>query len=211
MKRAFLTISISVIGLGLAGCGAPKPIKYYAVQIPAAPAVPSPTNTIDLVVSRVSGSDLLEASPIVYKTGTHEVGTYAYHRWTQAPTEMVQEKLIRLLRKSGEYRSVNGSDSRTGGSAKGDGLILRGRLYEFSEVDGDAIQGLVTMEFELYNRRTSQVVWTHFYSQTEAVPAKAVTAVVQAIDQNLERGLNEVVADLSKYLAANQPTKSVPD
>jgi len=208
MNRVLLTISISLLGLGLAGCGAPKPIKYYAVQIPAAPAVPSPTSAIDLVVSRVSGSDLLEASPIVYKTGTHQVGTYAYHRWTDAPTEMVQEKLIRLLRKSGEYRSVNGSDSRTGGSARGDGLILRGRLYEFSEVDGDSVQGLVTMEFELYSRSSSKVVWTHFYSQSEPVQTKTMTAVVQAIDHNLDRGLNELVVELNKWLAANPPAKS---
>jgi len=203
MYRAFLIISISVSGWGLAGCGSPKPIRYYAVQLPVAPTPTSHPTAIDLVVSRVSGSDLLEASPIVYKTGRHEIGTYQYHRWTLAPTEMVQEKLIRLLRKSGEYRSVSGSDSRTGGGAKGDGLVLRGRLYEFSEVDGESIQGLVTMEFELYNRTSSRVVWTHFYSQSEPVPTKAVTAVVQAIDQNLDRGLNEVVAELSKWLAAN--------
>ena len=208
MHRALLTISISLIGWGLAGCGSPKPIKYYALQIPAVPASPSHTNAIDLVVSRVSGSDLMEASPIVYKTGAHEVGTYEYHRWTGAPTEMVQEKLIQLLRKSGEFRSVVGSDSRTGGTAKGDGLVLRSRLYEFSEVDGDSIQGLVTMEFELYNRTSSKVVWTHFYSQTEPVPTKAVTAVVQAIDQNLDRGLNEVVAELTKYTTANPSVKS---
>ena len=210
MHRAFLTISTLLIGWGLAGCGSPKPIRYYALQIPAAPASPVHSDALDLVVSRVSGSDLLEASPIVYKTGTHEVGTYAYHRWTGAPTEMVQEKLIRLLRKSGEYRSVVGSESRTGGAAKGDGLVLRGRLYEFSEVDGDTIQGLVTMEFELYNRSASKVVWTHFYSQAEPVPTKAVAAVVEAIDHNLDRGLNEVVAELSRYLAANPPGKAEP-
>jgi ABC-type uncharacterized transport system auxiliary subunit len=207
MHRALIS-SISLIGWGLAGCGSPKPIKYYNLQIPAAPPNPNHAYAIDLVVGRLSGPDLLEASPIVYKTGPHEVGTYAYHRWTGAPIELVQEKLIRLLRKSGEFRSVSGSDSKTGGAAKGDGFVLRGRLYEFSEVDGDSIQGLVTMEFELFNRSSSKVVWTHFYSQTEPVPTKTVRAVVQAIDQNLDRGLSETVAELSKYLAENPPGKS---
>ena len=205
MHRAFLMIAILLIGWGLAGCGSAKPIKYYTLQLPAAPASPSHTYAIDLEVSRISGSDLLDASPIVYRRGPHEVGTYAYHRWTGSPTEMVQEKLIRMLRKSGEFRSVSGSQSKTGGAAKGDGLVLRGRLYEFSEVDGDSIQGLVTMEFELYNRSSSRVVWTHFYSQTEPVPAKTVTAVVKAIDHDLDRGLNEVVAELTQYLAAPPP------
>ena len=208
MHRAFLTISISLIGWGLAGCGTPKPIKYYNLQIPAAPASPNHTYPIDLVVGRLSGSDLLEEPSIVYKTGTHELGTYTYHRWTGAPTEMVQEKLIRLLRESGDFRSVSGSDSKAGGAAKGEGFVLRGRLYDFSEVDGESIQGLVSMEFELYSRAVSKVVWTHFYSQTEPVPTKAVKAVVRAIDHNLDRGLHEVVAELGKYLAANPPGKS---
>jgi hypothetical protein len=35
-----------------------------------------------------------------------------------------------------------------------------------------------------------------------------VPAVVQALDRNLDRGLNEVVAELSRYLAANPPGKT---
>ena len=64
------------------------------------------------------------------------------------------------------------------------------------------------MEFELYNRAASKVVWTHFYSHTGPVKSKAVPAVVEALDQNLDRGLNEVAGALSKYLAANPPGKS---
>lgn len=207
MHRTILTFSTLLAVWGLAACGSPKPIRYYAVQIPAAPAPSSHTYPVDLIVGRLSGSDLLASAPIVYKTGTHGVGTYSYHRWTEAPTEMVQEKLVRLLLKSGQFRSVTGSESKTGGGIKGDGLVLRGRLYDFTEVDGEAIQGLVTMEFELYNRDSSKVVWTHFYSQAEPVSTKAVPAVVLALDHNLDRGLNEVVAELSKYLAANPPVR----
>jgi ABC-type uncharacterized transport system auxiliary subunit len=203
-----LMISTSLAVWGLAGCGSPKPIKYYAVQIPAVPAPSSHTYPVDLIVGRLIGSDLLASAPIVYKAGTHEVGTYSYHRWTEAPTEMVQEKLVRLLLKSGQFRSVTGSESKTGGTIKGDGLVLRGRLYDFAEVDAEAITGLVTMEFELYSRASSKVLWTHFYSQTEPVSAKAVPAVVLALDHNLDRGLKQVVEELSKYLAANPPGRS---
>jgi len=208
MHRSSLILSISLGFLGLAGCGSPKPIKYYAVQIPTAPSPSNHTYAVDLVVGRVTGSDLLGATPIIYKTGTHEVGTYAYHRWTGAPTEMVQEKLIRLLRKSGEFRTVTGSESTTGAGSRNDVLVLRGKLYDFSEVDGSEIQGSVSMEFELYNRAVSKVVWTHFYSQTVPAKSKAVAAVVEALDQNLDRGLNELAAALGKYLAANPPGKS---
>lgn len=208
MHRASLILSISLAFLGLAGCGSPKPIKYYTVQIPTAPSPSNHNYTVDLVVARITGSELLTATPIIYRTGTHEVGTYAYHRWTGAPTEMVQDKLIRLLRKSEEFRTVTGSESTTGAGSKTDALVLRGKLYDFSEIDGAEMQGQVTMEFELYSRAASRVVWTHFYSQPEPVKSKAVAAVVEALDHNLDRGLNEVAAELSKYLAANPPGKS---
>jgi ABC-type uncharacterized transport system auxiliary subunit len=116
--------------------------------------------------------------------------------------DMVQEKLIRLLRTTGEYQSING------GSMSGGELVVRGRLYDFAEVDGESITGLVSMEFELYNRKTATIVWSHFYSQTEPVETKQVPAVVQALDRNLDRGLKEVVAGLGRYFAANPPVRS---
>ena len=118
------------------------------------------------------------------------------------PDLRIQAKLIRLFRTSGEYRAV----SDPGGSSVGD-LVVRGRLYEFTEVDGEAITGLVSMEFELYNRKSNSTVWTHFYSQTEAVEGKQISAVVQALDRNFDRGLKKVVARLGQYFVANPPVK----
>jgi ABC-type uncharacterized transport system auxiliary subunit len=185
------------------GCGSPRPISYYAIQIPAAPAPATHRYPIDLAVGRVTGSDLLEASPIVYKTSRNQIATYQYHRWSEAPVNMVQSKLARLLRTSGDYQSINGSAGAAGGE-----FVVRGRLYELEEVDGDTISGLVSMEFELYNRKTGRIVWSQFYSRNEPVAGKQVPAVVQALDRNLDRGLNEVVAGLGHYFAANPPEKA---
>ncbi len=197
--RFIITVAATV---ALSGCGAPRPIMYYGIQVPATPAPSHFTYPIEIVVGRITGPDLLEATPIVYKTSRNQIGTYQYHRWTEAPVQMIQAKLIRLLRTSGEYRAV----SDPGGSSVGD-LVVRGRLYEFTEVDGEAITGLVSMEFELYNRKSNSMVWTHFYSQTEPVEGKQITAVVQALDRNLDRGLKEVVARLGQYFVANPPVK----
>jgi ABC-type uncharacterized transport system auxiliary subunit len=168
--------------------------------MPATPAPVSYKLPIDLAVGRITGSDLLEAAPIVYKTRQNGIGTYQYHRWEEAPVQLVQTKLIRLLRMSGEYESVSG----LGGPFNVD-LVIRGRLYDFAEVDGDAITGLVSMEFELFDRTTAKILWSHFYSQTEPVEAKHVHAVVQSLDRNLDRGLKEVVAELGRYFETNPP------
>lgn len=203
MHRVMQFVLIALATLTLGGCGAPRPIKYYSVQIPATPTQINHTYPIDLLVGRVAGPDILQAAPIAYKTGSNEVGTYQYHRWTDSPVEMVQEKLICLLRTSGDYQSV----SNAAGMAGGD-LVIRGRLYDFAEVDGDSITGLVTMEFELYDRKAAKILWSHFYSQTEPVQGKTVALVVKALDQNLDRGLKEVAGGLGKYFAEHPSARA---
>ena len=187
---------------GLLGCGSPRPIMYYQLHIPATPTPSTYTYPVEIVVGRITGSDLLQASPIIYRTRRNQIGTYQYHRWSDTPVQMVQEKLVRMLRSAGDYQSVSGMGNSSGGD-----LVVRGRLYDFTEVDGDGISGLVSMELELFNRRTGKILWTHFYTGTEAAAGKEVPAVAEALDRDLDRGLKEVVAGLSKYFAANPPGK----
>ena len=117
----------------------------------------------------------------------------------------MQTKLIRMLRGTGQYQSVGDTASFAGAE-----FVVRGRLQDFSELSGASLAGQVTMEFELYNRKTGRVLWTHFYSQSEPADGKDVTNVVQALERNLDRGLKEVVTGLSQYFAANPPTKAEP-
>ena len=86
--------------------------------------------------------------------------------------------------------------------------MVRGRLYEFAEVDGASITGVVSMEFELYDRKSGNTLWTHFYSQSEPVQSKDISAVVTALDTNLDHGLKEVAAGLGQYFSANPVGKS---
>jgi ABC-type uncharacterized transport system auxiliary subunit len=202
MHRITQVVPIALLAVGLGGCGAPKPITYYAVQIPSAPAPSKHTYAVDILVGRIGGPSLLESAPIVYRTGTSAIGTYQYHRWVDPPVHMVKAKLIRMLRGSGEYQSVGSL-----GSTPGAEFVVQGTLHEFAEVDGESITGLVTIEFELYNRKTAKILWSHFYSDREPVESKQIQDVVEALDRNLDRGLKEVVAGLGRYFAAN-PGKS---
>jgi ABC-type uncharacterized transport system auxiliary subunit len=79
--------------------------------------------------------------------------------------------------------------------------VVRGRLYAFEEVDGGNITGLVSMEFELCDRKSGKVLWSHFYSESEPVDGKKISAVVTALDLNLDRGLKEVAAGLKQYFS----------
>jgi len=198
MHRTTGSILISLLVLGLSGCGATRPIKYYTVQVPVAPTLSTDTYAVSLLVASVGGPEMLKATPIAYRIGTNEVGTYQYSRWAEPPVEMLKGKLIRMLRASGRYQSVSG----LGSTAEGQ-FVVRGRLYEFEEVDSGTIGGLVSMEFELYDRKSGKVVWTHSYSRSEPVEGKKVSLVVTALDLNLDRGLQEVAAGLDQYFATS--------
>ena len=203
MNRIISFVVSSLLALGLSGCGGGRAIKYYTAQLPAAPNPASHTNSVVLLVGHIGGPGILQDGPIAYRVGANEIGTYSYHRWEVPPVEMVQQNLIHLLRASGDYQSV----SVLASGSEGD-FVVRGRLYDFEEVDSTSISALVSMELELYNRKTGQVVWSHFYSQSEPVQEKEVSAVVAALDRNLDRGLKEAASGLGEYFSKNPAGKS---
>ncbi|MGC1294902.1 MAG: ABC-type transport auxiliary lipoprotein family protein [Alloacidobacterium sp.] len=200
MHRIGRLALISSLALGLSGCGGNKPIHYYTVRLSAAPTLKTSAHPVSLLVANISGANIYQDTPIVYRVGTNEIGTYQYSRWIEPPVALLRNKLIRELSTSGDYQSVNG----LGGNSAGQ-FVVRGRLYNFDEVDGASISGLVSMEFELYDRKSGKILWTHFYSQSEPVQSKEISAVVSALDTNLDRGLKEVAAGLNQYFSANPP------
>ena len=197
MHRTTGLILISLLVLGLSECGTGRPIRYYTVQVPVAPTPSTNTYPVSLLVAGIGGPEMFQDTPIAYRIGTNEIGTYHYSRWAEPPVEMLKGKLIHLLRASGRYQSVTG----LGSTAEGQ-FVVRGRLYDFEEVDSEGIGGLVSMEFELYDRKSGKVVWSHFYSRNEPVEGKQISAVVTALDLNLDRGLREVAAGLDQYFSA---------
>ncbi len=198
MHRPNGTILISLLALVLSGCGTGRPIKYYSVQIPTAPSLSTSTHPVSLLVGSIGGPDMFKDTPIAYRVGANEVGVYHYSRWVEPPVEMLKSKLILMLRGSGHYQSVSALGSTPEGQ-----FVIRGRLFNFEEVDGEGIAALVSMEFELSERKSGKVVWTHYYSQKEAVDGKKISSIVTALDVNLERGLTEVAASLDQYFSTS--------
>ena len=191
-----------LVVLGLNGCGSGRPIRYYTIQLPP-PAEPSTgAYPVTLLIGRIHAPEILQDGPIAYRTGPNEIGIYNYHSWIEPPVRMVKVALIRRLRASGRYQSV----AELGSVATGE-FVLSGRLDDLEEVDAGNVSALVTMEFELVDRKAGGVVWTHFYSQTEPVQGKEVPEVVSALDRNLVRGLTEVVSGLDAYFANRFPPK----
>ncbi len=193
-------IAVLVVG-GLGGCGSTKPSRYYQLTIPAAGA---PTMTVatvpaTIIVSRPLTSDLYRDTRLVYSVGPEQMGTYERERWAGAPPSMIQEIFLRELRASGRYQGVHYPESNVIGD-----YVLRGRLYDFKEVDsGGTPAARLTMDMELRNMKTGATVWTLSYTHDEPVSAKTVPDVVSALNRNVLRAAGEVAAGLEQYFSTH--------
>ncbi|MGA8037281.1 MAG: ABC-type transport auxiliary lipoprotein family protein [Candidatus Acidiferrales bacterium] len=194
-----------LLALFVAGCGAPRPVKYYVLDVNPAPATSlNPQFPVSLLVSRVVASQLYRDDRLVYGSGPVQLGTYDYDRWAQPPADMVQDTLVAALRSTGQYRSV----SRVTSSVRGD-YILRSRLLAMYGVDQPALMARFTIQFELYDPANRSIVWSHSYTHDEPVQGKNVPDIVLAMDGNVKSCMQEVTASLAQYFTANPPKPGV--
>lgn len=189
------------------GCGAARPSKYYQLTVPgdAAPAGASNPYHVTLMLGPITSSHLYREDHIVYTSNGQYMGVYQYQRWAQPPTEMIGEVLLRELRASDRFQAVYS----WGSNVRGD-YILRGRLYDFREISASTLVGRVTLELELHDARTGATVWTHFYTRDEPVTGKDVSAVVAALDHDVQQGIAEFRASLDQYFSSHSQPNTLP-
>lgn len=200
--RKFRQFVLLACAAALCSCGSVRPSKYYTLEVPSgsgAPAASVNPYAAALLVGRLSTPHLYRDTRVVYRTGATEIGTYEYHRWVEPPTDMLEAALMRVLRASGKYTSVQ----RQGANARGD-YIVRGRLNEFGEVNAGALTARVSFEMDLYDVKSGTTVWSHLYSHDEPVNGKEVPAVVEALNRNAQAGIAEVAASLDRFFASKK-------
>lgn len=184
------------------GCGAARPSKYYQLTVPANSTVSDSSNTlpITLLIGRITAPALYREDQIVYSSGGESMGTYEYQKWSEPPTEMIAEIMLRQFRASGRYHGVYTLRS----DIRGD-FLLHGHLYDFKEVEGSPVVGRVTMELELRDIKSGVVVWTHFYTHDEPAGSKDTGAVVAALNKNIQHGIAEFRSSLDQHFAEHPP------
>jgi ABC-type uncharacterized transport system auxiliary subunit len=182
------------------GCGSARPIKYYQLTVPGgiAPAADAGAFPVTLSVGPLTASHLYREDQIVYSSAGEGMGLYQSQRWAEPPTEMIQEVVFRELRMSGRYRTVNTLRS----NAHGD-FLLQGRLYDFKEVAGNPLLARVAMEYQMRDTKSGATVWSQYYSHDEPVSGKDVSAVVAALDRNVQGIVGQIKVGLEQYFAAH--------
>jgi ABC-type uncharacterized transport system auxiliary subunit len=193
-----LMTAAALVTSWVSGCGATRSSKYYQLSVPpeAAPVERPEAVPATLLIGTFFTSHLYREDRIVFGNGPEEMGTYEYQRWAEPPTEMIEEVLLRELRASGHYRAVRVRRSNMSGD-----FAIRGRLYDFKEVEGNPISARLTMELEMRDLKSGATVWSHYYTHDEPASKKDVAAIVTALDQNVQLAVKEMVSSLDQYFA----------
>jgi cholesterol transport system auxiliary component len=203
IKRRLSAIAILLLSVLVAGCGAARPAKYYELTVPTENANDAPDNVfpVTILIGPIMSSHLYREDHIVYGSNAESMGIYEYQRWAEPPTEMIQDVLLRALRSSGRYRAVYARRSSFAGD-----YVLRGHLYDFKEMEGSPMSARVTLELALRDTKTGNNVWTHLYNHDEPVSGKTVSAMVAALNRNVQRATNEFLTSMAQHFSANPPT-----
>jgi ABC-type uncharacterized transport system auxiliary subunit len=178
----------------------PHRVQYYQLSTSAQPVAAAETGPV-ILVGRIATPQALQDGRIRYREGLNEVGAYEYHRWTDPPGILVKDSLIHVLRATGKFKSVQ----EAGSSANGD-YAVRGKLLEFSELDGNGITTRVSLDLELREVKTGRLVWNQVLTHDDPVQAKKVADVVQSLDRNLQVVLGDAASAIASYVAAHPPT-----
>ncbi|MGA2113137.1 MAG: ABC-type transport auxiliary lipoprotein family protein [Bryobacteraceae bacterium] len=197
--RAVSICTIAILGLLDAGCVDNRPVHYYTIEPAAPPATSRAPAGPALVVGNISDLPEPQDNRIRYRFGSNEVGEYQFHRWIESPGSMISESLALALRASGKYRSVMESSSTAAGDYQ-----LRGKLYEFDEVDRDSVQTCISLRVNLVDMKTRRVVWGDLVRHEEAVRGENVRDVVASLDRNLQAVVKETAEGIGHFLEAQR-------
>lgn len=188
--------AILLLCLTLGACAPAQRVRYYAINLPVAPAEVANPAGATLIVGRIELAPALQDGRIRYRSGKTEVGGYENDRWSEPPSVAMRDGLIRLLRASGRYQSV----SQAGASAGGEYLV-RGKLHEFSEIDDPSLHTLIALSVEIYDRKHSRIVWQREFTREEPVASRKIADVADSLDEGTQVLLKEAVAAIDAGLA----------
>ena len=149
-------------------------------------------------VQRFSADGLTGSRPIVYSDalGAQHVQAYHYHFWTESPTLMLRNELIKILRSAGVAQSVVTSELRVEAS-----YGVSGRIRRFEQVRGTAKQVLAEIEINLTQLVSERLLLIKSYRVVKTAKDDSVDAAVAALGESIQEIFDRFIEDIK----ANPP------
>ena len=194
--KTFLTATVCIAALLMAGCAAVRYPTYYALNVAPQPklAASDGHRTVAVAVRRFDTADYIRQGRIVYRETPEQVGFYDYHRWAADPGATVTTAMIDALRSARLFAAVAPYDGQ-----ERQEWVLRGRLARLDEVDyGDGVRVETRLVAELVNRQTGEMLWTGEASETSNIETRTVDSVVGAMSHAVATSINRLIASMDQ-------------
>lgn len=167
--------------------------QYYTLNIP--PPLPGPVSdpktSFVLGVERLRASEILRDDRIVYYESPTELNFYEYHRWSAEPATLLAQLVARRLKEMGVFADVRLSPGREPVD-----YLLRGRIFNFDEVDYEGTKGRVALELTLIRSRDNKTAWSRTLQVEHPAEGGEVAGVVKAVNAASEELLREALPGL---------------
>jgi len=196
--KTFLTATVCVASLLMAGCAAVRYPTYYALNVAPAPkpAADDGRRSIVVAVRQFETADYIRQGRIVYRETPQEIGFYDYHRWAADPGATITTAVIDALRSARLFSAVVPYD----GQEKQE-CVLSGRLARLDEVDyGGGVRVETRLVAELVNRRTGEMLWTGEASETSTIETRTVAAVVGAMSHAVQTSIDRLISSMDQQV-----------
>ena len=183
--RQSLSLTLTLAGLLLAGCGSVPPApsdRFYRLQVET-PTAPAPAR-ID--VRSVRADSLYAERPIVFATADdpRQLRQYHYHLWLYPPAQAVREHM---------RASLGTADGKTA-------LAAEVRISGFERVV-DGKTSLARAALDISVSGTSGTLLEKRYQATRAAADDSFSSFTAA----MERALQQIYGELLRDLAALRP------
>ena len=204
-NRATTVACFALAMLLMVGCaGKVHYPDYYMLSIAPSPDPPSSDNhkLSAIAIQRFETPAYLRQGRIVYRQTPEQIGFYDYHRWASDPGQVVTGAVMDSVRAAGIFSFVEAYDGQENAE-----YLLSGRLERLDEVDyTTGVHVEVKLSAQLVNRKTGAAVWTGNTTTTTTVSQREVSSVVSGMDQATQKGVQELIGDMKKQLAATMRT-----
>lgn len=189
------TITLTVVLLILISCSVSQVVIYRL-------HLPEPTNTKDTKNSEanafitVKSYRHLEQPYIVTKTSQYELTTSIYAKWDSSPVEMVKEKTVEYLTKSGLFAEIKTERL----SRKDNPYFISIMLKDFSRLEtGSKAFGMLAFSVWLRDPQ-GRVLYSRDFQRQQPLNDSNYLSLAEALSVALAESLSELGRDLDRVL-----------
>jgi len=191
--------------LGIAGCATrqlPPTFVYTLQPLPNPAETSGNTGNLTLKLAPLRGTRPFATTRMLYTEHGIDQNSFAFSRWADSPTRMLQPLLVEAIHRSGLFQAV-----LPPGSTLRNDLSLEGTLLDFSlHLDDGNPRGVVEIRFILVDNHARQVVASRLFR----AEAPATKADAEQAARALNQAAGEVTDMLVRWLTTLVSTRGEP-